>query len=226
MPNYIVFHAATDNEVHQCAFLLLKYLGIYNLKPPANHSFIIYTNDPASLEAYGSFFNCYELRQISNASKFDSLKEFCTEKKGNLLYFGASSYPVKPLDTFFSSIENGIVYSDVVNNKAADGKAKKDIAVLGFNSSKQNLDASLIQNGKSADEFINSNNDLKDFPLLLKKFFKKYAEESVPNLVKLAAQMDLNKIRIHKKQYDELPLYVKLSKKIMGRNWNISDYVK
>jgi hypothetical protein len=57
MRNTILYTAYSTDEIHECAYSLLKYLDVYNMKPPADHSVVVYTNDPASLEGYQSYFS-------------------------------------------------------------------------------------------------------------------------------------------------------------------------
>jgi hypothetical protein len=59
---------------------------------------------------------------------------------------------------------------------------------------------------------------------LLKDFFGRYQEESVPNQVKLIHNVDAKEIEIQKKNFDDLPVTSKWLRKIMGKGWNIHNY--
>ena len=175
MQKYILYIASSLNEVYECAYSILKYLEVYNLKPPAEHSLIIYTNNPDLLEAYGSFFNRFELRTMpANATKESILLQFQKEAGDNVLFFNCNTYPVNKID---------------LNNS------------------------------------IECYKNLKEFSVLLKDFFGKYQEESVPNQMKLLHNIDAKKIEDQKKAFEKLPFSLKWLKKLTGKGWNISDYL-
>src|SRR5579875_3401465 len=100
MPKYILYIAYSLDEVYECAYSILKYLEVYNLKPPPNHTLVIYTNYPQLLEAYGSFFNQFELKAIpSNKKKEDIVSEFKNEMGANVLFYDSMTYPVKEINS-------------------------------------------------------------------------------------------------------------------------------
>lgn len=168
---YIIFSL---DEVYECAYSILKYLEVYNLKPPLNHSVTIYTNYPELLEAYGSFFNQFELRPIPpDVDEQTIISEFRKEAE-NVLYLDSNAYPVKRIDD-----EKSIV---------------------------------CYQN-------------LKEFKILLKDFFGRYQEESVPNQVKLIHNIDAKEIEKQKTRFETLPLASKWFKKMIGKGWHISNYM-
>ncbi len=99
MRKFILYIADSLDEVYECAYSILKYLEVYNVKPPADHSLVICTNYPDLLEAYGTFFNHFELRPLpQNANKRFILSEFEKEVGESVLYFDSHSYPVKEVD--------------------------------------------------------------------------------------------------------------------------------
>src|SRR5689334_13685948 len=103
MRKFILYIAHSLDEVYECAYSILKYLEVYNLKPPMDHALIIYTPYPDMLEAYGSFFNQFELRSIpANSSKESIINQVKQEAGDQLLYLDANTYPVKKIDGFFS----------------------------------------------------------------------------------------------------------------------------
>lgn len=183
MQKSILYIALSPDEVYQCAYSILKYLEVYNLKPPADHSLTVYTNNPQLLEAYGSFFNHFHLKNLpANSARQSILKEFTDTVSAKVLYLDADAYPTKKIDGFFS------------------------------------------QDLKTFDEGLASYKNLKEFKTLLKAFFDRYQEESVPNQVKLIHNIDAKKIEAQKKEFESLPLAAKWFKKITGKGWRISNY--
>ena len=174
MQKSILYIAFSLDEVYECAYSILKYLEVYNLKPPVDHSLTIYTNYPEMLEAYGSFFNRFELRPVpSNEEKKTIISEFRKETGENVLYLDSNAYPVKQVEE---------------NNS------------------------------------IERYNNLKEFKILLRKFFGRYQEESVPNQVKLIHNIDAKEIEKQKNKFENLPFASKWFKKITGKGWSIYNY--
>ena len=220
MPEYILYHAATTEGVHQCAYALLKYLELYNLKPPPAHQVVIYTDRPAQLEVYGSFFHGFELRELQAGGALECLQAFCGGSRGPALYLGPGTYPVRELAPLFAAIARGAVYG-------ARQKGREDqLAMLGFRASSVSSVQEALQTTplQSAADFIAQYQELREFRFLLKDFFSRYQEESVPNQVKLVHPVDAAAIQAQKQDFQQLPLYVRLLKKITGKGWRISDY--
>lgn len=175
MQKSILYIAGSLDEVYECAYSVLKYLEVYNLKPPVDHSLIIYTNYPELVEAYGSFFNHFELRSLPpNADRQILIEEFKKEAGESILYFDSNTYPVKQVDD---------------------------------------------------DKSIECYRNLKEFKILLKDFFGRYQEESVPNQVKLIHNIDAKEIEKEKNSFERLPLTSKWFRKIIGKGWDISNYM-
>lgn len=80
------------------------------------------------------------------------------------------------------------------------------------------------QTVKTADHAIAQYDGLLEFRNLLRKFFTKYQEESVPNQLKLIQNFDAAIIQEQKRDFQKLPLYRKLLKRITGRHWSIEEY--
>ena len=217
MANYLLFHATNPDEVNSCAWALLKYLEWCNLKPSPQDHLIVFTDTPAALESFSPFFSSYQFRRTEGKSRMQLMRSFGQEVKGNLLLIGNGVFPLNSLEGLFTEISKGTVYSLIEMNE------KEEVLVKGFNSSV--YDADQVKTGQQPKGF-EKHSDIKDFPLLLKRFFKKYGEESVPNLVKLSSAIDLQKIREQKTQYEQLSLLRRLTKKVMGKGWNIADFVK
>lgn len=175
MQKSILYIASTLDEVYECAYSILKYLEVYNLKPPASHSIFVYTNYPELLEAYGSFFSGFTLRPIPEGmDKQSILSQFKNENGENVLHFNSNTYPVKEVE---------------------------------------------------ADKSIECYQDLKEFKILLRDFFGRYQEESVPNQVKLIHNVDAKEIEKQKKKFNDLPVTSKWFRRITGKGWNISNYI-
>ena len=176
MRNHVLYIAASLDEVYKTAYSILKYLEVYNLKPPADHKLVVYTNHPDLLEVYGSFFSDYELRPLSPvADKKAIVKQFTQETEGQVLYMDANSYPVNKLE-------------------------------------------------EEPNRNIRNYEDLKEFKILLKDFFGRYQEESVPNQVKLIHNVDAKKIEKDKKEFERLPVFAQWLKRLSGNAWSISKY--
>jgi hypothetical protein len=177
----IVYFAYSVDETYECAYSILKYLDVYNLKPPASHRLVIYTGHPEILEAYGSFFSGFELKPlIQTADRITTLDKL--KGPGPVLCLEPNAYLVKELD------------------EAVPGANNKN------------------------DEAIRRYDDLKEFRILLRNFFGRYQEESVPNQIKLIHHIDAKKIEEQKKQFEQLPLASRWLKKLMGKGWSIANY--
>jgi len=99
MQKTILYIAISLDEVYECAYSILKYLEVYNLKPPVTHSLVVYTNYPDLLEAYGSFFHKFELRPLpANADKQSIINQFKEETAENVLYLDTNTYPVTQVE--------------------------------------------------------------------------------------------------------------------------------
>src|SRR6478735_4340172 len=88
MPNRIIYCLASVDEIYECSYSLLKYLGVYNLKPPVDHELLIYTTKPALLEAYGAYFNHFQLREMnanseSGIGNVEQVRKILGAEKGN-----------------------------------------------------------------------------------------------------------------------------------------------
>ena len=80
------------------------------------------------------------------------------------------------------------------------------------------------QTVKTADHAIAQYDGLLEFRNLLRKFFTKYHEESVPNQLKLIQNFDAAIIQEQKRDFQKLPFYRKLLKRITGKHWSIEEY--
>jgi hypothetical protein len=276
MQNYLIYRANTLDEIYECSYSLLKYLTVYNLKPPADHKVVIYTNQPALLENYSPFFNNYELKDVQdlNTSRLGLIRNFFKEQEGNALYLDTNTYCIAPLEPIFSDIAKGTAYVLTWNPTAAPKTAEKSLrfiqigdntfpfipeelhkwndSVIGINSSSKNFLSNIISqsqqqtvqlpmatvekwifhhklqevNVRTAERAIAQYDDLKEFRNLLRKFFTKYQEESVPNQLKLIHHIDAALIQQQKKAFDQLPVLQKFLKRISGKHWQISQYEK
>lgn len=224
MRNHILYTAFTPEEILGCSYSLLKYLGLYNLKPPAEHAVVVYTNDPAALEAYGSFFNRFQLKDLlqlneeaeAQRSPAERLtRQYAAEEEGNLLYMAHNTYPVSTLDPLFRRMEQGHVVG-MANHQA-----------LGWNTHAEREAEVLIKNGvtENSEGTIAVYENFPEFYSLLRQFFKKNYEESIPNLVKRAHAIDAKQIEAEKKKFLELPRLSRWIKTITGRGWSINNHI-
>ena len=225
MPNYIIYFAHSIEEIHECAYSLLKYLDAYNLKPPAQHSLVVHTSKPALLESYCAFFNQFQFLEGGEDKKqrLDQVLQFSSRNQGNFLYLDTMTYPLKTLDTLFAGIGHGTVYS---GSHKAPGQVAQTISYLGINDQTKASAATLLQRGnaKSAQGVIGQYEELKEFRQLLKHFFQRHQEESIPNQVKLLHHIDAEQIQHKKHQFRQLPLMKRLLQTVTGKGWNISRY--
>ena len=222
MPNTILYQAGTNEEIHNCAYSILKYLSVYNLKPPVDHALHIHTPNPASLEMYGSFFNRFELKESLSSPVTPQLLRQMMGAEENVLYLGVHTYPNKSLDPMFNDMNRGEVFISKTSALGTGQRSPDSYEIIGFN----NSGSANIDNAGSQDPFfyIDKYRNLKEFNSLLKYFFKRYQEESVPNQVKLIQHIDARKIGEEKDLFQKLPFYTKLIKRVRGRAWSINQY--
>ena len=219
MPNTIIYQASTTDAVHGCAYSLLKYLSVYNMKPPADHVLKIYTNNPASLEMYGSLFSSFELKEPSfNQINPSVLPKLVNAEGGNVLYMASNAYPTTILEPMFQAMSRGDVF--IQKNQSLRSDDNSNYSVIGYGQS-SDID---LSKGHDPSKYISNYNNLKEFNSFLNYFFKRYQEESVPNQVKLIQSIDARKIEVEKMNFQKLPAYTRLWKKISGKAWNIQHY--
>lgn len=229
MRNRLVFITDTVEEVYQASYALLKYLEGCNLKPPAGQGVTVYTRQPALLETYGSFFPKFDLRELPPAplsgegSRLALIEECGREEEGGVLYLGGATYPVTDLGPLFRNMERGTVY---LGRQSGRSPSEQPLAFLGlFSPAREPLRQRLsgvTENNTGG--MLRDYADLGEFRKLLREFFTRNQEESVPNLVKRIHPIDAGQIREHKRQYLRLPLPVRFLRKMTGRAWNIERY--
>jgi hypothetical protein len=113
MPNYLLFQAYTPQQVAQCRYFLLKYLSIYNLKPPSDTAIFVYTNDPVSFEGFLNFVPQFQMPNAASASTLTRtgvLHEFLQHHSGAVLFCDTATYPLQPLEHLFADICKGALY--------------------------------------------------------------------------------------------------------------------
>lgn len=125
MQNYILYQAyGSIDHINECRYSLLKYLAVYNLKPPADTAVVIYTDQPALFESYASFFTGFEMINVDKAQiqqwrgaidfvhrvKIEVIKDFFTRYSGNLIYLDTDTYITEPLQPLFDGLETGAFY--------------------------------------------------------------------------------------------------------------------
>lgn len=114
MTQYLLFQAITPQQVAACRYFLLKYLAIYNLKPPSGIAVLVYTNQPVSFEGFTNFIPQFLMPSLSEKapvfSKAELLQQFFLQYNGAVLYCDVTTYPVQPLEPLFTDIEHGNCY--------------------------------------------------------------------------------------------------------------------
>lgn len=239
MQNFILYQATESiGQVNECRYALIKYLSLYNLKPPQNTSVIVYTDRPAMFEAFTSFYEHFEMKEPVVNSRYETIDNALSEFQGNVLFCETDTYPVMPLETLFEDLENGKIY---LFDEGINEESSSYNLVIGLNSTdKKNL-ANIIKQTKSSDSvqhdlkpsqvksaanYFRHYRNLPEFKKLLHSFFSKTEEESVPNLIKAAHNFDAEQIKKDKEQYFTLPFYKKWFKNLSGKAWSIKQYEK
>ncbi len=111
MQNFILYQATESiGQINECRYALIKYLSLYNLKPPQNTSVIVYTDRPALFEAFTSFFVHFKMKESVGKSKYETLDNAISEFEGNVLLCDTNTYPITPLEDLFKELENGKIY--------------------------------------------------------------------------------------------------------------------
>jgi len=219
MQNYIIYFVSSQDEHYECCYSLLKYLDLYNLKPPNDHSLVLYCSKPALLEAYSSYFDNFELKEITG-----DLKSIFHQVKGNIIYLPSNAYPVKEFETLFAAMNRDAIYRGQTKQLES---GVQHLPVIAFNNLKQDINFILRSvNTQNINEFVAQYGDLNEFRYLLRDFFKKYQEESVPNQVKLMHSIDALQLQEEKEKFNRLPILQRLMKKMLGKGWDISKHAK
>ena len=124
MRNYILYLAHSDlGYINECRFSLLKYLSVYNLKPPAQTAIIIYTDKPQLFENFIPFFRQFLIKELTTTqlkewqgninyvhrAKPMVIKSFFKHFEGALLFMDTDTYITAPIDDIWNHIEGGNV---------------------------------------------------------------------------------------------------------------------
>lgn len=137
MANVLVFEASQSmDKVNSCRYALLKYLEVYNLKPPGGIGVFIYTDQPAFFESFMPYFHGFSIKEISlteikgwqDAYGFNGLikptiiKEVMDHIEGGLLYLDPSIYIKAPVEAVFHDLEEGYFYLQPGSGMASEQK--------------------------------------------------------------------------------------------------------
>ena len=126
----------------------------------------------------------------------------------------------------FAAINRTAIYKGREQNSPQEFKDQQ-LPVIAFNNLNQDINFILRSaNTQNINEFVAQYDDLKEFRNLLRDFFKKYQEESVPNQVKLMHSIDALKLQEEKNKFNSLPVLQRLMKKMMGKGWSISKHTR
>src|SRR5215203_5382796 len=110
--------------INECRFSLLKYLQLYNLKPPSTTGIFIYTDQPHLFSDFLPYFHHLEFIPLKNETvklwrgphdfvhrfKIEMILDFLTRFDGNLLYCDTDTYAITALEDVFEAIEHGVFY--------------------------------------------------------------------------------------------------------------------
>ena len=293
--NYVIYFAHSDTGyINECRFSLLKFLHVYNLRPPSTTGILIYTDKPQLFESFIPFFSAFILEEIDaetikswigntgyvHRAKTKMIQHALQKYQSNVLFFDTDTYITAPLSTIWDDIAKGVVYfhtpEGVIDEQQNPGfkkwdrflqrahipygsktfTYKKDFqvwnsGVLGISPQHTPVleEVLLLMDAihqqfpkhiteqiacsycfaqharlKPAKELVFHYWNLKEFRHLLKLFFSKNAEESIPNLVKLAAPIDAAKILAAKESFEQQPWLPRFFKNLTGKGWKIEDY--
>jgi len=115
-------------------------------------------------------------------------------------------------------IEDVIELSDLIYNKYPNPITESFAYSYSFQANNRQV--------KSCEKSVFYYHDEKPFLRLLRSFFEKNAEESVPNLVKALNKIDIKSIWKKKSEFDSMPFYQKWINTLVGKGWNIKSYEK
>src|SRR5215210_928270 len=122
MPNAILYQAYGGNDfINECRYSLLKYLQVYNLKPPAATAIVIYTDHPHEFSDFIPFFHQFRCKELTkeiitkwrgannfvHRLKIEMIADFTQSFNGNVLYVDTDTYIKEPLENIFQHIEAG-----------------------------------------------------------------------------------------------------------------------
>lgn len=125
MQNYILYQAyGSIDHINECRYSLLKYLQVYNLKPPAQTTVVVYTDQPALFDSFTAFFTQFQMQAVNETLlqqwrgtidfvhrvKIEIIRDFFTRYDGNLLYLDTDTYIYSPIESIFKGIEAGTYY--------------------------------------------------------------------------------------------------------------------
>jgi len=188
MPNYILYQALTPDAVNECRYSLLKYLLIYNLKPPSNIGITVHTNSQASFDSFIPFFERFELAEYTEANlqKIDLIKNFFSTKTSNVLVMNPDTYVTGPLDTVFQRLQKAdflFLKEKIFTDKDQIlqlQKIKKYIDGNEVKVSDEKVDVSRIQNYYSTEVIGVNNNSIPVFQNVFHLYLRLLPEIPAP----------------------------------------------
>lgn len=125
MQHAILFQAYGGTAfVNECRYALLKYLQVYNLKPPPATGIVIYTDQPNLFSDFEPFFPHLSCRLLTAETirdwkgphnfvhriKIKMMMDFFQRFGGSLLYCDTDTYVADFLEPVFSDLETGQFY--------------------------------------------------------------------------------------------------------------------
>lgn len=229
MKNYLVYlDCYTEEHINQCRYALLKYLSVYNLTPPVAIGVIVYTNKPAAFEIFHTFFKemlVIENRNQKHSNSKINLQNIIASYPGNLLFCQPYCYIKKSIEDVFKRIENG---GSVLYNENSSGASLKSTQNFG-NAPVQSIcshEPSYKSGGQilPASDYFVSYEGVKEVTKLLKIFFNRNEEESVPNLVKRIHYLDAETIQKEVMVCNKTSVFQKLLALVTGKNNIVQRY--
>jgi hypothetical protein len=232
MKNYLFYpDCFTEESINRCRFALLKYLGLYNLRPPANISVIVHTNKAAAFEIFQPFFAEMLLNDNhprSGWTDLASLEKLMSAYVGNHLVCRPSGHPREKLDDLYFRIAQGHLLYNVPQptemHTLGAGQLAMKATVIGINS--QTISQS-IAGGRAPQDistYFTTYKSRKEITNLLRLFFLKNEEESTANLVKKAKSLDLEAVDNEVMTADSLPFFKRMLHRFRIKNSLLQQY--
>jgi hypothetical protein len=233
MKNYLFYpDCFTEESINHCRFALLKYLGLYNLQPPANISVIVHTNKAAAFEIFQPFFAEMMLKDNqpkAGWSDLASLQQLTSGYQGNHLVCRPLGHPREKLDDLYLRISQGhLLYSlpqttDVLPPTSAQLSEKAIVIGINTQTIKQSAQGHEGELQNISTHFTTYSNR-KDITNLLRLFFLKNEEESTANLVKKAKGLDLEALEKERITTKNLPFFKRMVQKFRKKNSLLQHY--
>lgn len=232
MKNFLLFpDCFTEEDIHHCQFALLKFLGVYNLTPPANISVIIHTSKAAAFEIFQSFFPQIQIQEKTGPLAWNDaagLRQLLSDCTGNVLVCRPHAYLKKEAEALMEQMAAGsLLYclQPYTGTTLPHDHFFDKVLVAGISTKLlQHPSTSLYTNAQNISHYFAVYKSRKKVDTLLKLFFRKNEEESLTNLVKKSRTIDLEALEKEAADTDQLPFIKRWLRRITGKNKLLQQY--